>query len=81
MPCFVKQSIARSCQPAQLSKPRQVFLTLEDLEVLEIRVLCVHIELDSRHGNIEVDAVEDLAERRTTLQGSVGRSRWGGTEG
>lgn len=38
---------------------------MEDLEVLQVCVLGIHIELDSGHGDIEVDTVEDLAESRT----------------
>jgi len=33
---------------------------LKNFEVLKVRVLRVHVELDSRHGNIEIDTVEDL---------------------
>ena len=66
---------------ARATQPRRVFLTLEDLEVLEVRVFGVHVELDSGHGNVEVDAVEYLAESRTVCHpGSV--LGWvGGTEG
>ena len=45
--------------------PRGSYRTLEDLEVLQICVLGVHIELDSGHWDIEVDTIEDLAESRT----------------
>lgn len=38
--------------------------TLEDLEVLEVGVFGVDIELDTRHWDIEVDRIEDLAKSR-----------------
>lgn len=34
----------------------------EDLEVLEVGVVGVGVELDARHGQVEEDAVVDLAE-------------------
>ena len=34
----------------------------EDLEVLEVGVLGVDVKLDARHGDVEEDAVVDLAE-------------------
>jgi hypothetical protein len=46
-----------------------MFLTLEDLEVLQVRVLGIDIKLDSGHRNIEIDTVENLAEGRTMYQG------------
>jgi len=36
-------------------------LTLEDLEVLDIRIFAVDIKLDSGHGHIHEDTVEYLA--------------------
>lgn len=42
-------------------------LTLKDLEVLNVGVLAIHVELDAGHGDVEEDAVVDLAE------GSAGR--------
>ena len=39
--------------------------TLEDLEVLEVRVLSVDIELDTCHWDIHVNRVEDLAKSRS----------------
>jgi len=37
----------------------------EDLEVFEVLVLCCRIELHPGHGEVEEDAVVDLAERST----------------
>lgn len=78
MPCFVKQS-ATSCVSPNHPTGRRISLTLEDLEVLEVRILGIHVELHSGHGNIEVDTVEDLAECGTIFQGSV--IRLGGGHG
>jgi hypothetical protein len=36
--------------------------TLKDFEVLQVCVFGIHIKLDSGHRDIEIDAVEDLAE-------------------
>ena len=41
----------------------------EDLEVLEVGVFGVGVELDARHGDVEEDAVVDLAEGGTTSIG------------
>lgn len=35
---------------------------LQDLEVLDVGVFGVDVEFDARHGDVEVDAVVDLAE-------------------
>jgi hypothetical protein len=35
--------------------------TLEDFKILKIRIFGIYIKLDSLHGNIQVDAIEDLA--------------------
>jgi hypothetical protein len=35
--------------------------TLQYLEILQIGIFCVGVELDSRHGHIVEDTVEDLA--------------------
>ena len=40
---------------------------MQDLEVLQVCVFGIDIELNSCHRDIEVDAVEDLAESRTEL--------------
>lgn len=40
---------------------RGLLRTLEDLEVLEVGVFGVDVELDTRHWDVEVDRVEDLA--------------------
>ena len=40
-------------------------LTLEDLEVLQVRVLSVDVELDTSHWDVHVDGVEDLAKSRS----------------
>lgn len=39
---------------------------LQDLEILQICVFCINVELDSSHRDIEIDAIEDLAESRTS---------------
>lgn len=39
--------------------------TLEDLEVLEVRVLSVDVKLDTCHWDVHVDGVEDLAKSRS----------------
>lgn len=41
------------------------YRTLEDLEVLQICVFGIDIEFDPGHGNIEIDAVKNLAEGGT----------------
>ena len=38
---------------------------MEDLEVLQVCILRVDVKLHPGHWDIEVDAVEDLAESRT----------------
>jgi hypothetical protein len=38
---------------------------LENLEILDVQVFRVHIELDLGHGNVHVNAVEDLAQGGT----------------
>ena len=38
-------------------------LTLQDFEVLDILVVGVGIKLDAVHGQVEEDAVKDLAQR------------------
>ena len=38
--------------------------TLEDLEILQVCILRVDVKLHPGHWDIEVDAVEDLAESR-----------------
>lgn len=40
-------------------------LTLQDLEVLDVGILGVHVELDASHGDIAEDAVEHLAKSST----------------
>jgi hypothetical protein len=40
---------------------------LKDLEVLQVCVLSIDVELDPRHGYIEIDTVKDLAESRTVF--------------
>jgi hypothetical protein len=40
---------------------------LQDLKILQVCVFGIHIKLDSRHWDIEVNAIEDLAESRTAL--------------
>ena len=42
-------------------------LTLENLEVLQIGIFGINVELDPSHGNIVIDAVEDLAESSTMI--------------
>lgn len=44
---------------------RGLLRTLEDLEVLEVGVFSVDVELDTRHWDVEVDRVEDLAKSRS----------------
>ncbi len=39
--------------------------TLQDLEILYVGILCVDVELDSGHRDIEEDAVIDLAQGGT----------------
>lgn len=54
--------------------------TLEDFEVLQICIFGVDVELDSSHGDIKVDTIEDLAERRATQKLAVvpeGYGDWG----
>ena len=43
---------------------------MQNFEVLNVRVLAIHVELDAGHGDVEEDAVVDLAE------GSAGEGRW-----
>jgi hypothetical protein len=38
---------------------------LQDLKILQVCVFSIDVKLDSGHWDIEVNAVEDLAERRT----------------
>lgn len=40
-------------------------LTLQDLEVLDVCIFALDVELDTRHGHIEEDAVKDLTESGT----------------
>lgn len=40
---------------------------MQNLEVLDILVLGIGVELDTVHGQIEEDAVKDLAQRGTIL--------------
>lgn len=42
-------------------------LTLQHLEVRDVGIFGVDIELDSGHGNIEEDAVKDLADCSTVI--------------
>lgn len=43
----------------------------KDFEVLEIGIFGVHVELDAAHGNVQEDAVVDLAEGSAVGQRSV----------
>lgn len=43
----------------------------EDFEVLEVLILGCRIELHSGHGEIEENAVVDLAERSAVVNGIV----------
>lgn len=45
----------------QRSGGRELLRTLEDLEILEVGVFGVDVELDTRHWDVEVDRIEDLA--------------------
>ena len=47
---------------------RGLLRTLEDLEVLEVSVFGIDVELDTRHWDVEVDRVEDLAKSRSATQ-------------
>ncbi len=47
---------------------------MQDLKILQVRVFGIDVELDSGHRDIEVNAVEDLAESRTALSSA----RWQG---
>lgn len=66
--CLAKLSEGRRQQAATgrarqgRSDRRRGELTLKNLEVLDVGIFCVDIELDSRHGDVEEDAVENLAE-------------------
>ena len=40
---------------------------MQDLKILQVCVFGIDVKLDSGHGDIEVNAVEDLAESRTAL--------------
>ena len=42
--------------------------TLQDLKILQVCVFGIDVKFDSGHWNIEINAVEDLAECRTALQ-------------
>ena len=64
MPCRVKQAVGKVSVFASPGWDRGQ-LTLKNFEVLQIRILGIDVELDSRHWDIKVDTVEDLAERRT----------------
>lgn len=41
---------------------------MKNLEVLQICIFGIHVELNAGHRNIEVDAVEDLAECRSGFE-------------
>lgn len=40
-------------------------LTLQDFKILYVCIFAVDVELDARHGNIEENAVKDLAKSGT----------------
>lgn len=67
MPCLVKQSEGRGISSDRLAPGGR--LTLEYLEVLQVCVLGINVELDPGHRDVEIDAVEDLAESRAVFQG------------
>jgi len=53
--------------------------TLQYLEVLYVGIFRIHVELDTRHGHVEEDAVENLAERSADV--GVAVSRWSAERG
>jgi hypothetical protein len=67
MLCLVKQSVGRGIRPDRYALGG--YLTLEYLEVLQVRVLGINVELDPRHWDVEIDAVEDLAESGAVFHG------------
>ena len=80
--CFVKVSSKRE-PPVRIplgSRPcAGKAPTLQDLEILYVCILGIDVELDARHGNIEEDAVVDLAEGSAVFVG-FGRQPQGPSE-
>ncbi len=56
-------------------------LTLQDLEVLDVGILGVDIELDSGHGDIEEDAIVDLAKGSSGAKLRSAQRSWCAGEG
>jgi hypothetical protein len=55
-------------------------LALQDLKILQVCVFGIDIKLDSGHRDIEINAVEDLAECRTAFQTVSRLARGSGSE-